>query len=224
MIDCTSRGFPDGHMVVNYIGSHDLTNGASPTDKFASSDRFYNWLGKQGVTDTAPRIRLGFVCLLTAVGIPMILAGDEFGAERTPVILSNPDEDKQIDPIDFRSKSDPWRSALFAYVARLVKFRTSAPALARNECQIIHTDGTPGRLVVAWQRGVSPNLVVVVANFSGFMSGGGLTGEYVIPAWPDVAGAIWTEVSQDPAPRAVANPGREPVFPWEAKVYTSAMP
>jgi len=214
MIDCARRGFPDGRMVVNYIGSHDLTN-----DQY--SDRFFNWLDGRGVADKGPRFRLAFVCLLTAVGVPMILAGDEFAAQRTPAIPANTDENKQIDPVDFRAVSDPWRQDLFAFVARLVRLRTTAPALARNECQVIHADTTEGRLVVAWQRGVSPDLVVVVANFSSFISEGGPTGEYVIPAWPAQPGLVWTEVSQNAAPRAVAAPGREPVFPWEAKVYLS---
>jgi pullulanase len=211
MIDCTSRGFPDGHMVVNYIGSHDLMN-----DAF--SDRFYNWLGSNGVTDPEPRIKLAFVCLLTAVGIPMILAGDEFAAQRKFVLT---DENKQIEPLDLRDFDDPWRQDVFAYVARLVRVRTTSPALARNECSIIHTDTTDGRLIVVWQRGVAPNLVIVIANFSDFISTGGLAGEYVVPEWPALAGVDWYEVSQAAAPRLVTAPGREPLFAWEAKVYLS---
>ncbi|HVZ72708.1 MAG TPA: alpha-amylase family glycosyl hydrolase [Polyangia bacterium] len=215
MIDCRARGFPDGRMVVNYIGSHDLTN-----DQF--SKRFFDWLQDRGVWDKAPRFRLAFTCLLTAVGVPMILAGDEFAAAQTGAITGNADEDKQIDPVDFRSKYDPWRLDLFNYVGRLVRVRASTPALARNECAIIHVDATPGRLVVAWTRGVSPNLVVVVANFSDFMSSGGTSGEYVIPTWPNVPGATWTEVSQSSPGRKVTAPGKEPLFPWEAKVYVSS--
>ena len=46
--------------------------------------------------------------------------------------------------------------------------------------------------------------------------------EYIVPAWPETpAGRRWREVSQgyDVAP---AHAGREPIFPWEAKVYALA--
>jgi glycosidase len=213
MIDASQRGFPDGRMVVNYIGSHDLTN-----DAF--SDRFYNWLDSRGVVLKERPIKLAFACLLTAVGIPMILAGDEFADERD-LLLSDPNgRNKQIDPVNFARFDDPWRKEIFAYVARLVKLRATSDALARNECELLHVDTTDGRRVAVWQRGVAEERVVVVANFSDFGSDGGVDGEYVVPGWPEPDRA-WFEVSQDTNPRRVARPGREPLFPWEAKVYTT---
>jgi hypothetical protein len=49
-----------------------------------------------------------------------------------------------------------------------------------------------------------------------------LAGEYRVPNWPATpAGKRWHEVTQD---RVVApeNVAREPLFSWEAKVYTLA--
>jgi len=45
------------------------------------------------------------VCLLTAVGIPMILAGDEF-ADEHDIFAGNangrtPDDNKQLDPVNY---------------------------------------------------------------------------------------------------------------------------
>lgn len=215
MIDCRQRGFGDGARVVNYIGSHDLTN-----DEF--SDRFYNWLDGRGVIFKDRNIRLAFACLLTAVGVPMILAGDEFADERDISIAENAGENKQIDPVRYDRFSDPWRRDLFAYVARLVKLRTSAPALGVNDCRLIHVDTTGGRRIAVWQRGVAPDLVIVVANFSDFGSEGGLAGEYVIPGWPsDIGGRSWFEVSQSDVPRPAPKAGREALFAWEAKVYVA---
>jgi len=60
----------------------------------------------------------------------------------------------------------------------------------------------------------------VVANFSNFGSGGGIDGEYRVPNWPATPpGKRWREITQD---RLVdpAKVGREPIFAWEAKVYT----
>ena len=45
--------------------------------------------------------------------------------------------------------------------------------------------------------------------------------EYVVPGWPASSpGSVWREVSQDrlvPAEWV----GREPIYAWEAKVYTT---
>ena len=68
----------------------------------------------------------------------------------------------------------------------------------------------------------SDKQVVVVANFSDYGTPNGLEGEYVVPAWPATpAGGRWREITQA---RDVQQDkvGREPVFPWEAKVYALA--
>jgi pullulanase len=218
MVDCRQRGFTDGAQVVNYIGSHDLTN-----DAF--SDRFFNWLEGRGVAFKDRNIRLAFACLLTSVGIPMILAGDEFADQRDFSLAKNADENKQIDPVNYDRFSDPWRRDIFAYVARLVRLRTSTPALGRNDCTLLHTDTTDGRRIAVWQRGTGPDYVIVVANFSDFASDGGLAGSYVVPGWPgDIGDHSWFEASQSDVPRAAPNAGREPLFPWEAKVYVALPP
>jgi len=95
--------------------------------------------------------------------------------------------------------------------------------LASNDTEIIHADVTPERRVVAWLRGRrgSDAMVVVVANFSDWRSENpeDPATEYVVRGWPDTpAGRRWREVTQErdvPAEWA----GREPLFPWEAKVY-----
>jgi len=61
-------------------------------------------LRKDSVELREKRIKLAFVCLLTAVGIPMILAGEEFADEHD---FFNPDGNvaqsggKQVDPVNF---------------------------------------------------------------------------------------------------------------------------
>ncbi len=169
-------------------------------------------------------MQLAFVVLLTAVGIPMILAGEEFGDEHD-LDLAGPDADarKQVDPVSFERLEEPWRRRLFAYVSRLVHLRTRSEALASNDTELIHVDLTPGRRVLAWRRGARGGeaMVIVVANFSDWRTENAAdrSAEYVVAGWPGApAGRRWREVTQE---RDVPDEwaGREPVFPWEAKVY-----
>jgi 1,4-alpha-glucan branching enzyme len=170
------------------------------------------------------RIRLGFVCQLTAVGIPMILAGEEFGDQhdlfdaRGNVTHQG---GKQVDPVNFSRFDDPDRRALFDYVSRLVRLRTSHPALSVNDTSFIHVDFTAGKRVLVWQRGPDTDPVVVVANFSDFTTANALApgAEYVVPNWPATpAGRHWFEVTQGRDVKTGRH-DREAVFAWEAKVY-----
>jgi 1,4-alpha-glucan branching enzyme len=164
------------------------------------------------------RIKLAFVCLLVAVGVPMILAGEEF-ADEHDLGVGNPG--KQRDPLNFARVSDQWRRRLFDYISRLVRFRIASTALGTNDTDFIHTDFSDGRRILAWLRGVPgrEDPVVVVANFSDVTPPGA---EYVVPNWPATpAGRRWREVTQNrDVPAAWI--GREPLFPWEAKVYALA--
>lgn len=212
LIDCRllGAGFTDGAQSVNYLTSHDVGGMAN--------ERLYNWLINNGVSDPFRRTKLAFVYLLTAVGIPMILAGDEFADQHDLDIVDEHAEHKQVDPVNYARADEPERKKVLEYVARLVRFRTNSDALAVNETNFIHIDFNDGKRVVVWQRGnQADNLVVVVANFSDYGSPGS---EYVVPNWPSTPpDKQWREVTQD---RSVPVNwiGREGIHPWEAKVYT----
>jgi pullulanase len=125
--------------------------------------------------------------------------------------------------VNYDRLDDPWRHRVFEYVARLVRLRATHDALAVNDAEFIHVDFEEGKRVVVWRRGqpATGKLVVVVANFSdwGTPDRGSTTAEYVVPDWPGTPpGTRWREVTQDrDVPAAWA--GREPLYPWEAKVY-----
>ena len=89
MIDCRLMGFSDGAQAVNYVGSHDVGS--------FRSERLYNFLQNNGIFATEERIKLAFACLLTAVGVPMIFAGDEF-ADQHDLKVDN--AHKQTDPVN----------------------------------------------------------------------------------------------------------------------------
>jgi len=207
LIDCRLLGFSDGSQAVNYVTSHDVEG--------FGNERLYNYLENSGIVYKEKYIKLAFVCLLTAVGVPMILAGEEFADEHD----LSPEEvkDKQVDPVNYQRLNDGWRKDIFNYVAKLVHWRTTAKALAVNETQFIHVDFNDGKRVLVWQRGSGEDLVVVVANFSDYSSP--IFADYIVPNWPAaVPGKRWREVTQD---RVVPNDkaGKEPIFSWEAKVY-----
>ncbi|MDP9984843.1 1,4-alpha-glucan branching enzyme [Pseudarthrobacter oxydans] len=211
LIDCRLMGFEDGAQAVNYLGSHDVEG--------YRNERLYNFLQNNGVMLTEERIKLAFVCLLTAVGVPMIFAGDEFADEHD---LSTGHPAKQIDAVNFERVEEPWRQRVFNYVARLVQLRTHSDALAENDTDFIHVDFSDGKRVLVWRRG-RPGTgkdVVIVANFSDFISENlGAGGEYRIPNWPPTpAGKRWREITQQ---RDVPTDwvGREAIAAWEAKVY-----
>ena len=99
------------------------------------------------------------------------------------------------------------------------------PALAVNDTQFIHSDFTAGKRVLVWKRGMpGQDPVVVLANFSDFVTEdlGNPDAHYEVPNWPATPpGRRWREVTQarDVPQRWI---GREPIFAWEAKVYTLA--
>jgi pullulanase len=216
-IDCRNLGYSDGAQAVIYLTSHDVEG--------FRNERLFNFLRNNHVFDAEKRIKLAFACLLTAVGVPMILAGDEFADEHDLFDQKGSVTQrggKQVDPVNFSRLGDEWRRRIRNYAARLVKFRTSSDALAVNDTEFIHVDFSDGKRVLAWRRGRfdSGNPVVVVANFSDFGTDlSSPTPEYRVHNWPATpAGKKWREITQerDIPPEWV---GREPLFPWEAKVY-----
>ncbi len=217
-IDCRSFGYSDLAQAIIYLTSHDVEG--------FRNERLFNFFINSGVTDVEKRMKLAFACLLTAVGIPMILAGDEFADQHDLFDAKGNVTQaggKQVDPVNFARLADEWRTRIKEYVSRLIKLRTTYEALAVNDTQFIHVDFNDAKRVLVWQRGRagSDRQVVVVANFSDFESPDPSNpgAEYVIPDWPATPpGKSWREV---PQARAVApeKVGREPIFPWEAKVY-----
>jgi 1,4-alpha-glucan branching enzyme len=219
-IDCRLIGFSDLAQAILYVTKHDVEG--------FRHERLFTMLQHLPDDQIEKRIKLAFVCLTTAVGIPMILAGEEFGDQHDFFDANGNVTDaagKEVDPVNFDrlSTSDtarlPMRQRILAYVKTLIGLRTTAPALAVNDTSFIHQDFDDGKRVVAWARGgagMAP--VVVVANFSDFASAPG-TG-YVVHGWPATpAGATWVEVTQGRVlPPSTA--GTEPIFSWEAKVYT----
>ena len=211
-LDCRSFGYADLSQAVIYLTSHQVEG--------FRNERLFDFFMRSGVADAEKRTKLAFACLLTAVGVPMIFAGEEF-ADRHDAF----DEQGNVTQgtVDFSRLGDDWRERIKSHVSRLIQLRTSYDALAGNDIEIIHADFDDGKRVMAWRRGQagSQSQVVVVANFSDFTTPDAEAphAEYVVPGWPEAPPSRrWREVPQQ---RWIAETraGREPLYSWEAKVY-----
>jgi hypothetical protein len=127
-----------------------------------------------------------FALLLTSVGMPMFLAGEEFGdvhdLDFTDV------QSKQQDPVQFRRLAFPGNRTLQDQVGRLLALRANHPSLQRNEVQFFYfhpqfDDNVAPRVFGYARTAGNPvgNLgqVIVLANMGPqkFLS-------YEVPGWP----------------------------------------
>ena len=103
-----------------------------------------------------------------------------------------------------------------------MQLRTSSAALAVNDNNVFFTDFN-GKQVMAWTRGNAntSDLIVVLANFSDYGTPNPTdpAAQYVVSNWPATPpGGSWREITQGrPVPADWI--GKEPIYPWEAKVY-----
>jgi glycosidase len=225
LVDCRAAGFSDGSEAVNYITSHDVEGDGN--------QRLFDYLDKYGVGKKEERFKLAFTCLLTAVGIPMILAGEEFG-DQSDLSMSYPQKefdavnwdrlqnaiDQAANGVATGQEDTTWRMRVRDHVRALCRLRASHPALGLNDTNVFHLDFDAGKRVMAWSRGSLSNPVVVVANFSDWGTDPSQPGaEYRVPNWPATPlGMTWFEVTTN---RMVPPDwiGRWGLFPWDAKVY-----
>jgi 1,4-alpha-glucan branching enzyme len=136
-----------------------------------------------------------FAVLMTSVGIPMLLAGEEFGDVHDGDY--NDVNAKQQDPVQWGRAALSGNAALLANVSQLVRLRTTHPALQRNEVEFFYFhpqfDGNDGCRVFAYCRtgGIalgSRGQVIVIANM-----GPQKFTTYDFPNWP-WGGAPLTEI------------------------------
>lgn len=211
-------GFADMACSVAYITSHDVADGAprlmnvllgpmlqaaglgdscirSVKAAVDGADQSTNPALHATIQAAAVRVFGGFAILMTSVGIPMFLAGEEFGDVHD---MSYTDVNrKQQDPVQWRRAAYATNSQLKANVAKLIALRTSHPALQRNEvtCLYFHPqfDDDNSPRVFAYCRTAGQPLgtsgqVIVIANM-----GPQSYSVYGIPGWP-WNGAALTEV------------------------------
>ncbi|MGF1480038.1 MAG: alpha-amylase family glycosyl hydrolase [Cyanophyceae cyanobacterium] len=160
VIDCKRQGFMGATNVVNYLTNHD-------------HERMMVELGQREILDEAAfkRLKLGAVILMTAVGVPMIWMGQEFGDYH--------DLDPEPTKIDWSLLKNDLNRGLFEYYKGLIDLRKHNHALHTENIEFFFEDADSK--VIAYTRwNGEGSRVVVVANFSDQYLGG-----YRVPNFPE---------------------------------------
>ena len=203
-------GFSDMACSVCYITSHDVQNMPrlvnlvlgpmlqaaglgdgqymSVERAMDNADGSSSAVSKQLVAQALRQAFGGFAVLMTTVGIPMFLAGEEFGDVHDTDYTAGDPNPKQQDPVQWQRANFSSNAALMTAVTALIKLRTSHPALQRDEveCFYFHPnfDDDNSARVFAYCRTAnlalgSPGQVIVIANM-----GPQPYPVYNIPGWP----------------------------------------
>ena len=149
VLDPKRQGYDTAINVVNYISTHDR-------------ERLFRELGDRGIFDQAAfrRAKLAAVILITAMGVPMLWMGEEFGEhKRKSQTVTQP---KKIAwaLLDREENRD-----LFEYYKSLITLRKQSPAIQSDNIEFFHEN--PEAKVFAYVRWKETgSRVVVIANFS----------------------------------------------------------
>lgn len=169
-LDCKRQGFMGATNVVNYLTNHDHNHVLAE-------------LGDREIFDDEAfkRAKLGAALLMTAVGVPLIWMGEEFGEYKY----------KTIEPckIDWTLLGNDLNRGLFDYYKGLIHLRKNNHALYTENIDFFHENAEAQ--VLAYTRwNDEGSRVVVVANFSGNYLAG-----YTVPNFP--ANGTWHEWTYD---------------------------
>ena len=160
VLDCKRQGFMGATNVVNYLTNHD-------------HERLMVSLANREIFDEAAfkRAKLGTVMLMTAVGVPLIWMGEEFG-DYQPL-------DPEPSKIDWKILSNDNNRGLWEYYKGLINLRQHNHALYTENIDFFHED--PESQVLAYTRwNDQGSQVVVVVNFSdNYLAG------YRVPHFPE---------------------------------------
>lgn len=169
-IDAKRLGFETGTSVTNYLANHD-------------QNRLFLKLGEKGILDVEAylRAKLGALILLTAVGIPMIWMGEEFG-EYVPLT-------EKSNKINWTLLETDANKDLLNYYKTLIQLRKTNAAFFSPNVEFFHEDHENG--VLAFLRfDTEGNGAVVVLNLSD-----SVLENYVIANFP--SDGVWHEWTKD---------------------------
>jgi 1,4-alpha-glucan branching enzyme len=166
VLDCKRHDFIGSTSVVNYLTNHD-------------QNRVMVELGNRGIVGEAAfkRVKLGATLMLTAVGIPMLWMGEEFG-DHNPL-------NQEANKINWTLLAGEHNQNLFAHYKGLIDLRKHNHALYTDNIEFFHEDLESK--VIAYTRWNSEgSRIAVVVNFSDQY-----LADYAVPNFP--ADGTWHE-------------------------------
>ena len=146
VIDCKRQGFMGATNVVNYLTNHDHNH-------LMAELGAYNILDEEAFK----RAKLGVAILMTAVGVPLIWMGEEFGEYK--------DKIQESAKIDWTLLGHDLNRGLFEFYKGLIKLRKENHALYTENIDFIH-ENPEGKVFAYTRWNDEGSRVVVVANFS----------------------------------------------------------
>jgi 1,4-alpha-glucan branching enzyme len=159
------QGFTSATQVVNYVCNHDerrpeyeIPNWREHVQLAAPGKNGHAANGRTRWELALQKARLGLAVLLTTPGVPLLLAGQEFGEDSPRTIDFWPLDWAKLDSVAGRQQ--------FEYVQRLLRLRQEHAAL-RSDCIEFYWDDFKKYKVVRYKRWdpAAEDVVVVAANF-----------------------------------------------------------
>ncbi|MBD2464569.1 alpha amylase C-terminal domain-containing protein [Oscillatoria sp. FACHB-1407] len=196
-LDAKRQGYGGSIHVINYLASHDR-------------ERLLRELGDRSIfgEPAFQRAKLGAVIQMTAMGIPMLWMGDEFG-EYTAKTETTLESNK----LQWNLLKQAPNQDLHNFYKRLIALRHHCSALRSDNIEFFHDN--PGDRVFAYVRwNDDGSRAVVVANFSDqdFT-------QYTVPNFPDHS--RWYDWLSDRQVEAQDNCLVTELGAYEAKVFVS---
>lgn len=141
-IDGRRRGYSNSLQLINYLSNHD-------------QPRLLNALLQAGNPPEMAlrRYQLGVPILMTAMGIPMLRMGDEWGETRSKPA-------GEVQPLDWQGLEQPEGQDLYQLHKQLIALRKSHPALQQGELEFIWEADT----TLAYLRSFEEDQVLVALN------------------------------------------------------------
>lgn len=196
VLDPKRQGYATAFNVVNYLSTHDR-------------QRTLRELGDRGIFDAAAfgRAKLGAVLLMTAMGIPMLWMGEEFGEhKRKSESVTQPKK------IAWPLLEQEENKDLFTYYQQLIALRKQSLAIQSDNIEFFHEN--PKDKVFAYVRWhESGDRVVVVINL-----GDRSFDNYLVSHFP--TDGTWQEWLSSSESLAVGEEGLPINLPqYEAKIF-----
>ena len=192
VIDCQQQGYTGTTNVINYISCHDHNYIlAELGDRKIFGESAYQ------------RAKLGAVLLMTAVGVPLLWMGNEFGEY-------NPEQEIKIDWSLLESELN---QELFHYYQGLIALRKENHALRSDNIEFFYQD--EASKVLAYTRwNDEGSRIAVIINFSdNFLE------NYIIKDFPQ--SGTWHEWTQDYDVEATEGKLVTTIGAYEAQVFVS---